>query len=352
MDEQGKIFGEPVGRAKGGIARAARLTKEQRSEIARRGATAKWKRQGKITPLTAQYGAPDRPLRIGPIEIPCYVLADGTRVLAQRGLQSGIGLSEGGGKAGERRIAAFMNRLADKGIDVKGLVARANNPIPFIPPHGGNPADGYEATILPDICAVIIDADQKGKLDPRLKRLAERAAVLQHGFASIGIIALVDEATGYQDVRRKDALALILEKFIAKALQPYVPTFPPDFYEQLFRLRGLDYRKDTVRRPQYFGQLTNEIVYKRLAPGVLEDLRKVTERNEAGRPKHKYFQRLTTNHGYPQLNSHLGGVVAIMKLSKDYHDFINKLDTIYPKYGESYNLEFEYDQKNDSGQGL
>lgn len=355
-EEQGvqeKMF-EIVGRAKGGIARAQKLTKEQRSEIAREGARAKWKRQGKITPLAAQYGAPERPLKIGAIEIPCYVLADGTRVLAQRGLQSGIGLSEGGGKGGERRIAAFMSRLADKGIDVRGLVARANNPIPFIPPHGGNPADGYEATILPDICAVLIDAHQKGKLDTRLKRLAERAAVLQHGFATVGIIALVDEATGYQDIRRKDALALILERFIAKELQPYVPTFPPDFYEQLFRLRGLDYRTDTVQRPQYFGMLTNDIVYKRLAPGVLAELKKVAERNEAGRPKHKYFQRLTGNHGYPKLNSHLGGVVAIMKLSADYHDFIGKLNTIYPKYGENFGFDFgyDYDQKKDSGQGL
>lgn len=120
--------------------------------------------------------------------------------------------SEGGGIKGERKIAAFMARLSEKGIDVRGLVARANSPIRFIPPHGGNPADGYEATILPDICAVIIDADQKGKLDGRLKRLAERAAMLQHGFATVGIIALVDEATGYQKFRDSEALQKILDQ--------------------------------------------------------------------------------------------------------------------------------------------
>ena len=52
--------------------------------------------KGRFQPILAKYGAADRPLKIGGIEIPCYVLADGTRVLAQRGLQSGIGLSEGG----------------------------------------------------------------------------------------------------------------------------------------------------------------------------------------------------------------------------------------------------------------
>jgi hypothetical protein len=348
MEDQEQIS-QPTGKAKGGIARAQKLSDRRRSDIAREGARAKWKKLGRITPLAAQYGAPDRPLRIGPVEIPCYVLADGTRVLAQRGLQSGIGLSEGGGKGGERRIAAFMARLGEKGIDVKGLVARANNPIPFIPPHGGNPADGYEATILPDICAVIIDADQKGKLDGRLKRLAERAAVLQHGFATVGIIALVDEATGYQEIRQKDALAVILERFIAKELQPYVPTFQKDYYEQLFRLRGLEFPKDTVQRPQYFGVLTNDIVYKRIAPGVLEELKKVVIRNEDGRPKHKYFQRLTSNLGYPKLREHLGGVVAIMKLSSDYLDFLNKLDRIYPRYGQ---VPLDFDLRNDDGRGL
>lgn len=83
------------------------------------------------------------------------MLADGTRVLAQRGLQSGIGLSEGGGKSGARKITELMERLAEKGLDVRGIIARANSPIRFIPPHGGNPADGYEAQILPDICHVL-----------------------------------------------------------------------------------------------------------------------------------------------------------------------------------------------------
>lgn len=190
------------------------------------------------TPLpVATHGSPEHPLRIGSIEIPAYVLADGTRLLAQRGLQRGIGLSEGGGQSGERKIAALMLKLASKGIDVRGLAVRANSPIRFIMPHGGI-ADGYDARILPDICAVLIEAEQQGKLDKRLNRLAARAAVLQHGFATLGIVALVDEATGYQDARAKDALAQILEAFIAKELRKWVSTFPVDYYKNLFRLRG------------------------------------------------------------------------------------------------------------------
>jgi hypothetical protein len=108
----------------GGQARAKKLTKQRRAEIARKAAETRWGADGASTALVAHYGAPERPLKIGSIEIPCYVLSDGTRLLAQRGLQSGIGMSEGGGPGGARKIAAFMARLADKGIDIRGLVAR------------------------------------------------------------------------------------------------------------------------------------------------------------------------------------------------------------------------------------
>ena len=50
-------------------------------------------------------------------------------------------------------------------------------------------------------------ADQAGKLLPSQRHVAEQCRILLHGFANVGIIALVDEATGYQDARARDALA-------------------------------------------------------------------------------------------------------------------------------------------------
>ncbi len=328
--------------SKGGEARASSLTAKQRSDIARLGALTKWANEGKSVPLLAAYGAADRPLAIGNIEIPCYVLADGTRVLAQRGLQSGIGLSEGGGKSGARKIVELMERLAEKGIDVKGLAARANSPIRFIPPHGGNPADGYEATILPDLCAVLIDAQQQGVLDRRLARLAQRAAVLQHGFATVGIIALVDEATGYQDIRQRDALAKILEKFVAKELRPWISTFPSQFYEQIYRLNNWSYDAGSGR-PGVIGHWTNNIVYKRLAPGVWNELNRLTPRNDKGRLKHKLFQRLTEQVGHPKLKEHLAAVVMLMKYSDNWQVFMARLDKEFPQWGETLMLPFPDD---------
>ncbi len=324
-----------LGASKGGEARAMKLSAQRRSEIARAAVEARWAKAGKEPLPRATHGSPDRPLVIGGIVLSAYVLADGTRVLAQRGLQSGIGLSEGGGQGGERRIAALMQRLADKGIDVRDLVARANSPIRFIPPHGGNPADGYDALILPDICRVLIDAQRQGKLDKRLLRLAERAAILQHGFAVVGITALVDEATGYQDERDKAALAKILEKFIAKELRPYVGTFPTDFYKEMFRLRKWkwpDLPADQRKRPILVGNLTDNVVYDRLAPGVKQRLKELIGRNETGRLKTKMFRRLSKEVGDPKLREHLASVVALMKAADDWPQFMAMIDRALPRY--------------------
>jgi hypothetical protein len=105
----------------------------------------------------------------------------------------------------------------------------------------------------------------------------------------------------------------------------------------------------SVKRPQYFGVLTNDIVYKRLAPGVLDELKRVTPKNDAGRPKNKLFQRLTNNIGYPKLREHLGAVVAIMKLSSDWVSFRKNLDRLYPRHDE---LPLGYASDEDDGEGL
>jgi len=329
--------------AEGGRERARRLPANKRKEIARTAALTRWASEGKVPPVLAKYGAPDRPLRIGAIEIPCYVLADGRRVLAQRGLQSGIGLSESGGKGGARRLAILLASLARNGIDAGDLIARIDSPIKFIPTHGGNAADGYEATILPDICAVFIEAGRRpGVLMKQQGHLPERAALLQHGFATVGIIALVDEATGYQEFRERDALAKILEAFVQEEIRPYIKTFSPDFYRQIYRLHGWEYTGSSAR-PGVIGHYTNDIVYSRLAPGVLEGLRKVTPRDQKGRLKHKLFQHLTEDIGDPRLREHVTGAIMLMKYSGDWATFMFRLDKEFPTYRKSMMLPFPND---------
>lgn len=334
-----------AGRSKGGTARAARLSPEKRSAIARKAAEARWSEE---LP-EAICGSPDRPLRIGEFAIQCYVLEDGTRVLSQGGFLEALGRH----RRPSTREGNIPVILKGKAISpfISDEVREKSHPIPFRMPNGVK-AVGYRADLLPLVCEVYLKADDAEALAPGQEHIAHRAAILVRGLAHTGIIALVDEATGYQELRAKDALARILEAFVAKEIQAWIRTFPSDYYKEIFRLRGLDYPRDSVRRPQYFGHLTNDIVYRRLAPGVLDELKRVTLRDEDGKPKHKYFQRLTQNLGYPKLREHLGSVVTLMKLSRDWRDFGRKIDRIHPRFGGTLPLPLEFEDEQDDGRGL
>ena len=194
--------------------------------------------------------------------------------------------------------------------------------------------------MLPEVCEVYLKARDAGGLTSNQKHIATQADILMRGLATVGIVALVDEATGYQRDRASDALAKILEKFIAKELQPWVLTFPAIFYEQLFRLRGLDFPRETVKRPQYFGHLTNDIIYDRLAPGLKDELRNSTPKLPSGKRKHHMHRKLTPDMGHPKLREHLASVTTIMRLSDTYDDFKKNLDKIHPRYGETIPMDF------------
>ena len=335
----------PSNNAKGGHARALTLTPQRRLEISQ---AANQARRERAELPKAICGDDNRPLIFGDIEINCYVLDDETRVLSLRTLQSGIGMSEGGGKGGARKIPALMTRLKGKGINIMNLDARANEPIQFLT-KSGSIADGYDARILPDICAVLIEADRKRKLDARYSHVAERAARLQHGFATFGIIRLVDEVTGYDDLRKVNDFAKIIEAFVAKEMQPYLPKFPSDYYREICRLRQIPYDPNPVKRPAYFGHLTNAITYHRLAPGVWNELKKKSKSHPTTTKPHLH-RFLTSDVGDPRLRDVISKNIAVMQLSDDWFDFLRKLDKVLPPFQQTLLLPFEGEK--DDGTGL
>lgn len=294
--------------------------------------------------VQALHGSADHPLRIADLEIPCYVLEDERRVLAQGGMISSLGMSWGsGGKPGPDRLAKFT---AGKGLNPyvsAELLDRTANPIKFRAPNG-KIAYGYEATVLADICDAVLEARAAGKLQTQQEHIAKRCEILVRGFARVGIIALVDEATGFQNVRARRALEKILEKFIADELAKWAKRFPDEFYQELARLRGLHYSEIATRRPGYIGRLTNDIVYERLAPGVLDELRSKTPKDQRGRRKHKYHQWLTEDVGHPKLREHLFAVVALMRASPNWESFYRLLQRAFPKYTDNPRLFIEYEE--------
>ena len=157
----------------------------------------------------------------------------------------------------------------------------------------------------------------------------------------MGIIALVDEATGYQRIPEERALATILERFIAKELQPWTRTFPPEFYTQICRLKGWP-KVLSVKRPSLIGKYTNEFVYNRLAPGVLAELqRKNPVVPDTRRRRHRHHQWFTTEIGHPKLKQHLAGVIAVMRVAPPWNVFTWNMAKAFPKIGETSPLDFD-----------
>lgn len=328
---------EPISNhaSEGGRARAQSLSPEERQLIARRAVEARWEKAGKLKKVPqATHGSPDHPLRIGNIEIPCYVLNDGRRVLHQRGMVNALGMSRGssGGTGGDR-LAKFTAGDRLKPYVSSNLIDVTSDPIKFRTPTG-NEAYGYEAIVLADICEAVLAARDANALQEQQKHIAKQCEILVRGFARVGIVALVDEATGYQYDRARTALAELLEKFISEELRRWVKTFPDDYFREMCRLRNIPFRCD-MKFPPYVGILTNDIVYKRLAPGVLDELKRRTPKDEAGKAKNKLFQWLYADMGHPKLLQHLGLVVGLMRVSGTWDEFYKLMNRAAPIYKDA-----------------
>lgn len=316
---------EKSGKAKGGKARAAKMSPEERRASALKAAAAK--KELASLPVV-EYGSSDTPLRIGNVEIQCYVLSTGERVLSTGGLISGLGWKGGG--ADSQRLLNFIGGERLKPFINNEMLSIIESPIRFKTANGGSPAYGYQATVLADICDAILAARKEGKLQKQQEHLAERAELLVRGFARVGIVALIDEATGYQRDREKNALAKILEDFVAKELRPWVTTFPADYYEGMFKIYGLEYPPAGNKswRPSFIGTVTNNVVYSRLAPELLPELKRAATKAEK---KAKLHQWLTEDIGHPKLREHLASIVTLLKISNTPEQFYELVDKVHPK---------------------
>jgi hypothetical protein len=262
--------------SKGGTARAAALSDSEKSEIAKKAAAARW------NPDVPQ-AILDGHLKIGEVDIECAVLRDGTRLLSERAITKGFGGKRGGAhwrrkKAGESGadLPVFLSANNISSNLPPDLVVALSQPILYRTIDGRNVAHGVEASLLPRICAALLDLQRRKILHPSQEPIAAQASILYEGLATTGIIALVDEVTGYQKVRARDELQKILAAYIAPELLPWAKRFPDSYYEHLHRVRGWKYEVGSNARNAYIGKLTNALIYEQLPDGVIQELR---ERN-------------------------------------------------------------------------
>lgn len=335
------------GKAKGGFARAEALSAEERKEIAKAAAAARW---DDTIPRATHYGE----LQIGEITIPCAVLQDGTRLITQRGMFVALGRHKNPSK-GQDAIDSRPAFLAANNLSpfISKELERSWSPIKFKLPKGsggakGNIAFGYDAKILPYVCNVFLDAKEQGKLLPNQDHIAQSCKSLQRGFSIVGIIALIDEATGYQEVRDRDALRQILEAYLRQELAAWVKRFPDEFYREIYRLRGWPWQGMGKNRYSAVAHYTKDLVYERLAPGVLEEMETRNPRDERGNRKSAHHQWLSEDLGIPKLQEHFAAVIALQKAHDNWDDFYKAMNRALPKKTEMPLFDFAETQSLDA----
>jgi hypothetical protein len=269
----------------------------------------------------------DGKITMGDIEIDCAVLEDGTQVINQASMLRLMG---------RKKIPTTFTKeiiaLREGGMQIPAFVA-ANNLIPFISKHlnaGSAPikfihpkygkANGYRADIIPTIIKTYLGARIAGVLTKDQLPIASTLEIVSLGLVHVGIAALVNEACGIPS-SDKDFLQNILSKFIAHELQPWTRRFPPHFFASYKRMYNLS-EDDSL--PLHVGTFINHKVYKELAPGILEELKKVNPKDEDGKRAHAHHQFLTPNKGVVELEKQLIKVCTIMNLSDNRKDFDDK----------------------------
>lgn len=286
-------------------------------------------------------------LDLNGLQIPCYVLEDGTRVLSGRNMQAALKMvdeADDGRQTPGTRLSRYLEQKS-----LKPFIFRDKNQDHFNPIEcykGNQKINGYEATVLADICDGFLKARKEIPLSSRQQIIADQCEILIRGFAKVGIIALVDEATGYQYDREKDELQKILKAYIAEELLPWQKRFPDVFYKELFRLNGWQFTVHGIKkRPGVIGIWTTKLVYEQLPKGVLEELKKKTPKNQSGNYVARFHQNLTPDIGNEHLAAQLNQVITLFQLSDNMEHMWNQFYKLKDRQSGQLELPFKFNKE-------
>ena len=284
-------------------------------------------------------------LVIGEVVIPCAVLDNQQRVLTEHGITNALLGSRSGAskrlkRASDEHLPLFLAPPRLRPFIGPELVEGPLKPIRYLDKN--RIVTAYCAEILPAVCDIWLKARDAGALQSQQLDKAKKADILARGLMHVGVVGLVDEATGFQDERQRGALQKILDAYLRRELAAWAKRFPDEFYRHIFRLRGWTWKGRSVNPPQAVAHYTKDVVYARLAPGILDELEK---RNpmEDGKRKGKHHQLLTAEVGHPALAQHLYAVVTLMRISRTWEQFIVLLDEALPRRGDTLLLPFMHD---------
>ncbi|WP_454763361.1 P63C domain-containing protein [Cupriavidus campinensis] len=305
------------GKAKGGVARAKALSDEQRRDIAKKAAMARWGAK----PIKATHTGNFKE-NFG-IDVDCYVLNDDakTAVISQSGMARVLGISPRGNVlerfAGSETMAGFAGAE---------LLHKLRNPLIFQWGAGGaeqppSSIKGFEAGLLIDLCNAITAANTAGRLGKRYEKIVQQASIVTGASAKAGIQGLVYALAGYD--RTKEEVIAAYKLYVMEEAREYEREFPMELYEQWYRLYGL--AKPERGRPWEFRYLTIDHIYKPLAKsnGKVFALAR-SNKQEFGEKNNKIHQFLSEI-GVKALRTQVGKIAGIAMVSESreqYEKFI------------------------------
>ena len=276
-------------------------------------------------------------VKIGDKEIPCAVLNNGKRVFIQREI---VGLLTGNKKGGFDRYLKPTNlkpylpdKFKERGLDQTLFGFKLDK----------RDAQAFESTDLIDICMMYVNAQQKGALLKNQMHLADQSLIIVSAFAKTGVIAVIDEATGYikEKNRAKDELQKFLTQFMREEAARWVKRFDDSFFESIYKMRGWTWNY-THKHPGVLGLWINDIVYQRIAPMVYVELNKKNPVDTHGYRKHKHHSFLSEEIGIPKLLNHLSAIEALARATNyNWSLFMRMVDNAFPKQYQQMSLIFE-----------
>lgn len=317
---------------KGGEARAAKLTKQERSEAASLAAKSRWASERGV-PRCEFQGT----IELGETTIPCAVVetpsGEVIRVISSRQFMKALGRPWKGTyeKTGRPNFLEAANLQEFIPADADGTMEM----VEYITKTGAV-QKGYRAEIIPIVCEVYLKGrETPDVLTPNQQHVAKRAEILMRALAHIGIIALIDEATGYQEIRDRKALREVLKLHIDGKLYEWALTFPTEFFKGICRLRGWAWNNGKM--PLVTGKYVNDLIYSRLQPGMLGELQTLNPPTEKGRRKYHHHRLLTRDIGHKDLKDLVLKQIGMMDAFEDgeWDRFKRRVDLKHPKMGDT-----------------
>ncbi len=342
--------------AKGGHARAASLSAGERSAIASDAAKRRWAERPTTSTIPHVLEGYKSELNLAGVKLPCAIVEGPNgiqRILSENGITNGILGTRSGASKRLKKAALEGGAPVPLFVAPRQLKPYINNDLldgPLTPvdyTDGERTVRGYDASILVEVCNIWLRAREAGALQKQQLAKAQKAELLTRALAKTGIVALVDEATGYEKVRPQNALQEYLALIVRKELAAWVKKFPDEFYENIYKLKGWKWPGMGKNRYSVVGHYTNNLVFDRMAPGLLTELKTKAPKDQSGHRPDRMHQWLTEDVGNPMLAQHLHSLMMFQRLAiangHGWQRFLHSVDQVLPRRGDTLPLPFDFD---------